>query len=132
MVLIRSPDGMQNTMQLHLNCPTIMIFRTCRFMPLIPRCKLIIIHPLFGLSTCIAVVASYIHDDLLCNLWIIIWVDCKYSCHTILASKAHLCQVPSHDTVALSQSGVSDQHNPLSSPQEKEETGRKGCYMGGI
>ena len=60
-LLLRSPDGIQNTMQLHLTCPTITIFRTCRFMPLIPRCKLIIVHPLFGLSTCIAVVASYIY-----------------------------------------------------------------------
>ena len=32
---------------------------------------------------------------------------------SLLLAKPHLCQVPSHDTVALSQSGVSDQHNSL-------------------
>ena len=63
-LLLRSPEGMQHTTRLHLTvmiCPTIMSFITFRFMPLIPSCKLIIIHPLFGLSTWIAVVASYIY-----------------------------------------------------------------------
>ena len=62
-LLLRSPEGMQHTGRLHLTvmtCPTIMSFITFRLMPLIPSCKLIIIHPLFGLSTWIAVVASYI------------------------------------------------------------------------
>ena len=61
-LLLRYPEGMQHTMQLHLTfmtCPTIMSF--IRLMPLIPSCKLIIIYPLFGLSTWIAVVASYIY-----------------------------------------------------------------------
>ena len=63
-LLLRCPEGMQHTSRLHLTvmtCPTIMSFITFRFMPLIPSCKLIIIHPLFGLSTWIAVVASYIY-----------------------------------------------------------------------
>ena len=50
-LFLRSPEGMQHTMRLHLTvmtCPIIMSF--IRFMPLI-ACKLIIIHPLFGLST---------------------------------------------------------------------------------
>ena len=62
-LLLRSPEGMQHTGRLHLTvmtCPTIMSFITFRLMPLIPSCKLIIIHPIFGLSTWIAVVASYI------------------------------------------------------------------------
>ena len=61
-LFLRYPEGMQHTMQLHLTvmtCPIIMSF--IRLMPLIPSCKLIIIHPLFGLSTWIAVVASYIY-----------------------------------------------------------------------
>ena len=90
-LLLRSPEGMQHTTRLHLTvmtCPTIMSFITFRFMPLIPSCKLIIIHPLFGLSTWIAVVASYIYMITLYNLCRTVWVPCKYSCHTILASKA--------------------------------------------
>ena len=90
-LLLRSPEGMQHTTRLHLTvmtCPTIMSVITFRFMPLIPSCILITIHPLFGLSTWIAVVASYIYMityNLCC--WTI-WVPCKYRCHTILASKA--------------------------------------------
>ena len=63
-LLLRSPEGMQHTTRLQLTvmtCPTVMSFITFRFMPLIPSCKLIIIHPLFGRNTWIAVVASYIY-----------------------------------------------------------------------
>ncbi len=112
-LLLRCPEGMQHTTRLHLTvmtCPTIMSFITFRLMPLIPSCKLIIIHPLFGLSTWIAVVASYLHDNIY-NLCWTIWVPCKYSCHIILASKA--TSLLGFITVALSQSGVSDQHNSL-------------------
>ena len=63
-LLLRCPEGMQHTKRLHLTvmtCPTIMSFISFRLMPLITSCKLVIIHPLFGLSTWIAVVASYIY-----------------------------------------------------------------------
>ena len=106
---------MQHTMRLHLTvvtCPTIMSF--IRLMPLIPSCKLIIIHPLFGLSTCIAVVD-------IANIYMITSMTFTglsgFPISTVATSfwlaKPHICQVPSHDTVALSQSRVSDQHNSL-------------------
>ncbi len=113
-LLLRSPEGMQHTMPLHLTvttCPIIMSF--IRLMPLIPSCKLIIIHPLFGLSTWIAVVASYIYMITSITFAGPSGFPLSKVATSFLLAKPHLCQVPSHDTVALSQSVVSDQHNSL-------------------
>ena len=104
-LLLRSPEGMQHTMRLHrtvMTCPTIVGCITFRLMPLIPSCKLIIIHPLFVLSTWIAVIASY-------TITPITFVrPSGFLVSTVatplLLANPHLCQVPSHDTVALSQS----------------------------
>ena len=114
-LLLRSPEGMQHTMRLHLTvvtCPSIMSF--IRLMQLIPSCKLIIIHPLFGLSTCIAVVdIANIYMMTSITIAALSGFPVSRVATSFCLAKPHLCQVPSHDTGALSQSGVSDQHNSL-------------------